>query len=128
MYSSHPELRVRQAETDREAKAVLRRLTKDNVLMYEGTVAKLAHSNPLPFFTLVVQQVTTYENMAETAIRSMRYLTNMGFDILGFTILDALANPNKERVKADGVNTSDWLLSTSFLFSLVDFDGGGMDG
>lgn len=86
--------------------------------MYEGTVAKLAHSNPCVFFALVVQQVTAYENMSESVIKVCRYLTNMGFDILGFTILDALASPNKERAKADGVNTSDWLLSAYILLFL----------
>jgi hypothetical protein len=38
----------------------------------------------------------------------------MGFDVLVFIILDALANPNKERLKDDGVNTTDWLQSMDF--------------
>ncbi|TFY82832.1 hypothetical protein EWM64_g1184 [Hericium alpestre] len=35
----------------------------------------------------------------------------MGFDILVYIILEALSNPNKARVKDEGVNTSDWLQS-----------------
>ena len=56
-----------------------------------------------------------YDNLANVVIQALRYVTNMGFDVLVFIILDALANPHKERLKDDGVNTSDWLQS---LFSI----------
>lgn len=95
----------------------MRRLSVETVKMYEGTVAKLAHSNPCVFFPLVVQQVTAYENMAGVVITALGYSTNMGFDVLGYTILDALSNPNKERVKSDGVNTADWLQGTCLFLS-----------
>ena len=40
--------------------------------------------------------------------------TNLGFDVLVYVILDALA---KERVKDDGMNTSDWLQSLFLTFN-----------
>jgi hypothetical protein len=52
-----------------------------------------------------------YDNLAGVVIQALRYVTNMGFDVLVYIILDAFANPHKERVKEDGVNTSDWLQS-----------------
>lgn len=58
-----------------------------------------------------------YDNLANVVIQALRYVTNMGFDVLVFIILDALANPNKERLKDDGVNITDWLQSA---LSLVD--------
>lgn len=54
-----------------------------------------------------------YDNLAAVVVQALRCITLMGFDVLIFIILDALANPNKERVKDDGVNTSDWLQSKS---------------
>ena len=54
-----------------------------------------------------------YNNLTGVVIQVLKYSTNMSFDILVFVILDALANPDKERVKDDGVNTSDWLQSLS---------------
>ena len=54
-----------------------------------------------------------YENLATVIIQALRYVTNMGFDVLIFIILGAFANPVKEQVKDDGVNTSDWLQSRS---------------
>lgn len=110
-YRSHPELRIRQVQADRESKGILRRLSHNTIDSLSGTVAKLAHSNPCIFFTVAVGQIMAYDNLANVVIQALRYVTNMGFDVLVFIILDALANPNKERVKDDGVNTSDWLQS-----------------
>ena len=114
MYKSHPELRVRQVQVDRESKGILRRLSHNTIDTLSGTIAKLAHSDPLIFFTTAVGQIMAYDNLAVVVIQALSYVTIMGFDVLLFVILDALANPNKDRVKEDGVNTSDWLLSTCF--------------
>ena len=111
VYKSHPELRIRQIQADREAKGIMRRLSHNTINSLLGSVAKLAHSNPLIFFTNAVNQVMAYDNLASVVISSLRYVTIMGFDVLLFVIMDAFANPNKERVKDDGVNTSDWLQS-----------------
>jgi THO complex subunit 2 len=110
-YQSHPELRIRQVQADRESKGILRRLSHNTIDSLSGTVAKLAHSNPCIFFAVAVGQIMAYDNLANVVIQALRYVTNMGFDVLVFIILDALANPHKERLKDDGVNTSDWLQS-----------------
>jgi THO complex subunit 2 len=112
-YKSHPELRVRQVQADRESKGILRRLSHETIDTLSGTVAKLAHSNPCIFFTNAVNQIMAYDNLADVVIQALRFVTNMGFDVLVFIVLDALSNPHRERVKEDGVNTSDWLQSMS---------------
>lgn len=112
IYKSHPELRIREVQADRESKGILRRLSHNTIDTLSGTVAKLAHSNPCIFFANAVNQIMAYDNLANVVIQGLRYVTNMGFDVLVFIILDALANPKKERLKDDGVNTSDWLQST----------------
>lgn len=114
IYKSHPELRLRQVQADRESKGILRRLSHNTIDSLSGTVAKLAHSNPCIFFSNAVHQIMAYDNLATVVIQALRYVTNMGFDVLVFIILDALANPKKDRLKPDGVNTSDWLQSGSF--------------
>lgn len=110
-YKSHPELRVRQVQADRESKGVLRRLSHQTIDALAGTVAKLAHSNPIIFFTNAVNQIMAYDNLGAVVVSAVQYVTIMGFDVLLFIVLDAFANPNKPRVKDDGVNSSDWLLS-----------------
>ncbi|KAH9938580.1 transcription factor/nuclear export subunit protein 2-domain-containing protein [Fomitopsis serialis] len=88
-YKSHPELRVRQVQSDRESKGILRRLSHNTIDSLSGTVAKLAHSNPCIFFTNAVNQIMAYDNLAGVVIQALNY----------------------DRVKDDGVNTSDWLQS-----------------
>ncbi|RDB20480.1 THO complex subunit 2 [Hypsizygus marmoreus] len=126
VYKSHPELRIRQVQADRESKGILRRLSHNTIDSLSGTVAKLAHSNPCIFFANAVHQIMAYDNLANVVIQALRYVTNMGFDVLVFIILDALANPNKERLKDDGVNTTDWLQSlasfTGMLFRRYSAD------
>ncbi|THH08122.1 hypothetical protein EW145_g2921 [Phellinidium pouzarii] len=117
-YRSHPELNVQRVLREREAKGVLRRLSSQTVETLSGTVAKMAHSNPCIFFTNAVTQIQAYDNLADVVIQALRYATNMGFDILVFIILDALANPLKDRVKDDGANASDWLQSTYLIRAL----------
>jgi THO complex subunit 2 len=111
VYGSHSELVIRQVQADRESKGILRRLSHNTIDSLSGTVAKLAHSNPCIFFSNAVNQIMAYDNLANVVIQALRYVTNMGFDVLVFIILDALANPDKERLKDDGVNTTDWLQS-----------------
>ncbi|KAL0063115.1 THO2 plays a role in transcriptional elongation [Marasmius tenuissimus] len=118
-YKSHPELRIRQVQADRESKGILRRLSLNTIDSLAGPVAKLCHSNPCIFLTNCVNQVMAYDNLAQVVILALRYVTLFGFDILVFIILDALSNPNKDRVKDDGVNTSDWLLSLASFAGMV---------
>ncbi|KAI0693806.1 transcription factor/nuclear export subunit protein 2-domain-containing protein [Cytidiella melzeri] len=114
-YKSHSELRVRAIQADRESKGILRRLSMQTIDSLAGAVAKLAHSDPCILFTNAVTQIMAYENMASCVLQALNYVTVMGFDVLLYIMLEALANPNKARVKDDGVNTSDWLQNlTSF--------------
>ncbi|KAF9534975.1 transcription factor/nuclear export subunit protein 2-domain-containing protein [Crepidotus variabilis] len=125
-YKSHPELRIRAVQADREAKGILRRLSHNTIDSLSGPVAKLAHSNPCIIFQNAVNQIMAYENLAQVVIQALRYVTNMGFDVLVFVVLAAFANPDKERVKDDGVNASDWLQSlasfTGMLFRRFSAD------
>nr|GAT53854.1 predicted protein [Mycena chlorophos] len=125
-YQSHPELRLRHAQVQSESNDVMRRLSLKTFDALSGTVAKLVHANPCIFFKTAVSQIMSYDNMASPVIHALRYVTNMGFDVLAFVVLDFLANPDKERVKPDGVNTSDWLQSlasfTGMLFQRYNAD------
>ncbi|KAG6897219.1 hypothetical protein C0992_003417 [Termitomyces sp. T32_za158] len=126
MYDSHPELQVRYSQAKSETKAILRRLNTNSNDTLSGTVAKLAHSNPCVFFDRAVHQIMSYDNLANVVIQALRYVTNMGFDVLVYIIVDAFSDPHKPRLKDDGVNTADWLQSlasfTGMLFRRYSAD------
>lgn len=112
-YKKNPELRVREALAEKESKDIMRRLSIKTIDSLSGAVGKLAHSNPILFFTNAVNQIMSYDNLGGIVIQALRYVTNMGFDVLVYIVLDALAVQWKPRIKNDGVNISDWLQSTS---------------
>lgn len=110
-YKRLPELRVKRVETEREAKSMLKRLSADNVKQFGRSLAKIAHTNPCPLFEIALNQVQSYDNLIAPVVDSFRYLTPFGYDVLAYSLLDALSNPEKERTKSDGTNISLWLQS-----------------
>ena len=46
-------------------------------------------------------------------VDSLKYLTSLSFDVLGYSIIEALNNPEKDRTKHDGTSISLWLQSLS---------------
>jgi len=114
-YQLYPELRIRKVEADREARAIMRRLGSKNVQTLARAVGKLAHSNPCILFANMVNQVMAYDNLAEVVTDSLKFCTMLPFDVLMYTVLSAFADPDKERVKEDGISVSAWLQSACFI-------------
>ena len=115
LYKRLPEMRVKKAEAERDAKGLLKRLSVDNVKQFGRSLAKIAHTNPTVLFEIALNQVQSYDNLIGPVVESARYLTPFGYDVLAYSLLDALSNPEKERTKTDGTNISLWLQSGSSL-------------
>lgn len=47
--------------------------------------------------------------MTEPILDAMRYLTPYGYDVLSFTLVHQLGASSRDKLKADGLNISDWL-------------------
>lgn len=106
-----PELRSRRAETEREARSILRRVSADNVRASGRSLAKAAHANPTVFFDVVLHQIQSYDNLIEHVVDAVKYLTPLEYDVFSFSVLEALSQPSRERTKSDGTNASLWLKS-----------------
>ncbi|KAL8281053.1 hypothetical protein RQP46_006411 [Phenoliferia psychrophenolica] len=116
LYRKIPALSVRKAEAEREVKGILRRLSTENVKKLGKTLGKAAHTNPVVIFSVALNQVSSYDNLIAPVVEASRYLTPFGFDVLVFSILDALS-ADRPKTKEDGTSTSLWLVS------LADFTG-----
>ncbi|PWN50468.1 hypothetical protein IE53DRAFT_93433 [Violaceomyces palustris] len=106
-----PELRAKQVETEKDAKGILKRISKENLKASGRNLAKASHSNPTIFFTVALNQVQAYDNMIAPIVESAKYLSHFEYDVFSFNLVDALSNPEKERTKQDGTNISLWLKS-----------------
>ncbi|GAA5837682.1 hypothetical protein JCM3766R1_000555 [Sporobolomyces carnicolor] len=107
-YRKVPSLSVRKAEAEKEVKSILRRLSTDNVKQLGKSLAKVAHTNPTVIWSVVLNQVMSYDNLILPVIDAARYLTDLGYDVLAYCVLDALSG-TRNKTKEDGTSVAMWL-------------------
>lgn len=112
LYRRVPALGVRKAEAERDIKSVLRRLSTDNAKVLGKTLAKIAHTNPTIVFAVTLHQVQSYDNLIVPVVDAVRYLTDFGYDVLSYSVLDALS-ASKSKTKEDGTSVALWLQGES---------------
>ncbi|XP_053129747.1 THO complex subunit 2 isoform X2 [Hemicordylus capensis] len=110
-YNSHPLLVKVKAQSIDRAKYIMKRLTKENVKPSGRQIGKLSHSNPTILFDYILSQIQKYNNLITPVVDSLKYLTSLNYDVLAYCIIEALANPEKERMKHDDTTISSWLQS-----------------
>uniref|UniRef100_A0A4X2LDQ8 THO complex subunit 2 n=1 Tax=Vombatus ursinus TaxID=29139 RepID=A0A4X2LDQ8_VOMUR len=110
-YNNHPHLIKAKAQTIDRAKYILKRLTKEDVKPSGRWIGKLSHCNPTILFDYILLQIQKYDNLITPVVDSLKYLTSLNYDVLAYCIIEALANPEKERMKHDDTTISSWLQS-----------------
>ncbi|XP_030637187.1 THO complex subunit 2 [Chanos chanos] len=118
-YNNHPQLVKVKAQTVDRARYFMKRLTKENVKQSGRQIGKLSHSNPTVLFDYVLSQIQWYDNLISPVVDSLKYLTSLSYDALAYCIIEALANPEKERMKHDDTTISSWLQSLASLCGAV---------
>lgn len=114
--SSKPLALVRcEMEAGKAARYALKRLSKENVRDMGRQISKESHSNPLVVFSLVLNQIESYDNLIDMMVESVKFVTPLGLDVLGYCILSRLGGTTdgkgRSLVKDDGVNATQWLSS-----------------
>jgi len=83
-----PELKNAIAATERKTRDLLKRISKTNVTKMSVELAKIATSNPVTVMQIVLGQVEGYDNLIECVVDAARYFTPLGFDAVGFCVLN----------------------------------------
>ncbi|XP_063413325.1 THO complex subunit 2-like isoform X1 [Mytilus trossulus] len=110
-YSQHSKLICIRADCLEKAKYIMKRLSKENVKPSGRQLGKLSHSNPGVLFEYVLSQIQRYDNFIGPVVDSLKYLTSLSYDVLAYCIIEAVANPDRDRMKHDDTNISLWLQS-----------------
>ena len=110
---SSPELTLARMRTADETKRMMRRLSKENTKQYGRHLGKITHANPCVVFDTILSQIQSYDNLIVPVVEMMKYLTPMSFDVLSYMLLAHLSDPEKTRLKSDGLNVSLWMQSLS---------------
>ena len=111
--SAHPVLLRYKATVLKAIKKLMQRVSKENVKPTGRQLGKLSHSSPGLIFTYILSQIQVYDNLIGPVVDSLKYLTNLSFDVLGYCIIEALNDPNRVRTKTDGTSISMWLTALS---------------
>merc|ERR1719508_197435 len=111
--TAHPVLLRSKAAVLKSIKKLMQRVSKENVKPTGRQLGKLSHSSPGLLFTYILSQIQVYDNLIGPVVDSLKYLTNLSFDVLGFCIIESLNDPGRARTKTDGTSISMWLTALS---------------
>lgn len=108
-----PEIQSAFKAKEAEAKDTLKRISKENIRPMGKKLAKVAYNLPGVVMRTAIQQMESYDNLIEVVVECTRYFTYLGYDVLTWSLMNALGNAGRNRVQADGMLTSSWLRALS---------------
>ncbi|KAF8572258.1 hypothetical protein P879_00812 [Paragonimus westermani] len=111
---NEPRIIRKNAQMLVRAKAIMKRLSKENVKPMGRQLGTLSHSNPGLLFDHVLNTVQLYTNLVGPVVEALKYVSSLGYDVLTFCIIEALI--------ADETKLEDLQLSQS-LQALSAFTG-----
>ncbi|TID19511.1 hypothetical protein E6O75_ATG06849 [Venturia nashicola] len=100
-------------QTRAETKDVLKRISKTNTREMARAFAKISYASPGVVFAVMLSQIESYANLIDIVVECSRYLTFLGYEVLIWSLLQALSGAGRGRVQSDGMLTSSWLKALS---------------
>ncbi|KAH8884807.1 hypothetical protein GQ53DRAFT_379180 [Thozetella sp. PMI_491] len=108
-----PPIKKAFARTRSDALSIMKRLSLDNLQEMARKLAKTAYSSPGVVFKVALNQIQSYSNLIQVFVECGRYFTDMGYDVLVWSVLSSLGQ-NRSRTQADSIlYTSQWLQALS---------------
>ncbi|GBP63211.1 THO complex subunit 2 [Eumeta japonica] len=83
-------MRVRGNSLQR-IKHIMKRVSKENIKPQGRLIGKLSHAAPAFLFDYMLLQIQTYDNLIGPVVESLKYLTSLSLDVLGYCLLEALS-------------------------------------
>jgi THO complex subunit 2 len=106
-----PDIKAAFDRTQAETKDALKRISKTNTKHMARVLAKVAYSSPGIVINAAIAQIEAYDNLIQVVIACARYFSALGYDVMTWCLLTALGQKGRNRVQADGMLTSKWLLA-----------------
>lgn len=60
------------------------------------------------FYPQILLQIQIYDNLIGPVVDSLKYLTSLSYDVLGYCLIEALAQADRNRFQHDGTSLSLW--------------------
>ncbi|KAI1179390.1 transcription factor/nuclear export subunit protein 2-domain-containing protein [Nemania sp. FL0916] len=98
--------------------ATLKRLSLENISMSAKKLAKIALSSPGVVCKVALDQIEAYTNLIEAFVECTKYFTEMGHDVLVWSLLSSLGGKQRSRTQETSI-----LLTSRWLQALSKFSG-----
>ncbi|KAK4192412.1 transcription factor/nuclear export subunit protein 2-domain-containing protein [Podospora australis] len=106
------------ARTKLETLAKLKRLSLTNIPEMAKSLAKIAYPSPGVVCKVSLMQIESYSNFIEAFVECTKYFTDLGYDVLVWSVLSSLGGQQRSRTQEDSV-----LLTSRWLQALSRFSG-----
>lgn len=113
-----PSMKSAFARTRSATNSTLKRLSLTNLAAMAKKLAKTAYSSPGVVFKTAFDQIEAYPNLIQAFVECARYFTDLGYDVLTWSLMSALGGKSRSRTQEASV-----LLTSKWLQALSKFSG-----
>lgn len=108
--TKHFEVAEAECKAGYHARQSLKRVANDkkNSKHVGRALAKVAHSNPLVVFRVILSQVESYGNMIQPIVESLGFVSPLALDVLSYMLSSHLADTSRHKLQNDGINIAHW--------------------
>ncbi|EAT47141.1 AAEL001716-PA [Aedes aegypti] len=110
-YQLQPKLIRRRGNAQKQIKALMKRVSKENSKPVGRLIGKLSHCSPGFLFDYILLQIQIYDNLITPVVDSLKYLTSLSYDVLGYCLIESLEQVDRNPMQNDGTSISLWLQS-----------------
>ncbi|KAK4134725.1 hypothetical protein BT67DRAFT_303200 [Trichocladium antarcticum] len=106
------------ARTRLETLSKMKRLSLTNIPQMAKSLAKIAYPSPGIVCKVALTQIESYSNLIEAFVECAKYFTDLGYDVLVWSVLSSLGGQQRSRTQESSV-----LLTSRWLQALSRFSG-----
>ncbi|RFU28127.1 hypothetical protein B7463_g8211, partial [Scytalidium lignicola] len=109
-----PAMRTAFARARLETLSTMKRISMTNLTSMARTLAKTAYACPGIVFSVALSQIEAYTNLTEVVVECAKYFTDLGYDVLVWSLMSSLGGKDRNRTNAEfALLPSRWLLALS---------------
>lgn len=109
-----PAIKSAFARAKHETERTMKRISLTNLPTMARALAKIAYWCPGVVFRIALSQIEAYSNLTEVVVECAKYFTDLGYDVLVWSLLSSLGGKERNRNNAEfALLPSRWLLALS---------------
>ncbi|TVY83037.1 THO complex subunit [Lachnellula suecica] len=109
-----PAMKVAFARAKLETMSTMKRISMTNLTEMARNLAKTAYASPGIVFSVALSQIEAYTNLTEVVVECAKYFTDLGYDVLVWSLMSSLGGKDRNRNNAEfALLPSRWLLALS---------------